>query len=306
METNDKTQEIKLCPSCGAKNKAVYSYCNECGAPLTGQTAGTTQFSPAPGQSAGFTAPVYVPQQPVIQPTPVVQPAVPVYTQSTPTDFDGITPADLYAYTGSDDKLYEKMRQLYEQKQKGKKLWCLPLFLLGLFFGSFGMACWHLYHRLYKRAAALFCMTAVGWTVGLLIAHQMLNGVMDTLPDLLRFSESTYAPSYEYMMEIYRQMFGGLSPYALIASTLLSILQLALVIILPFFAYRAYYQTAVARIHKTYEKNPTHALHKLGAANPVPTVIVSVAAFILYTAAMAGIMIPFFREMFAIMMEITL
>ena len=306
METNDKTQEIKLCPSCGAKNKAVYSYCNECGAPLTGQTAGTTQFSAAPGQSAGFTAPVYVPQQPVIQPTPAVQPAVPVYTQSTPTDFDGITPADLYAYTGSDDKLYEKMRQLYEQKQKGKKLWCLPLFLLGLFFGSFGMACWHLYHRLYKRATALFCLTAVEWTVGLLIAHQMLNGVMNTLPDLLRFSESTYAPSYEYMMEMYRQMFGGLSPYALIASTLLSILQLALVIILPFFAYRASYQTAVARSHKADEKNPTPALQKLGAANPVPTVIVSVAAFILYTAAMAGIIIPFFREMFAIMMEITL
>lgn len=300
METNDKTQEIKLCPSCGAKNKAVYSYCNECGAPLTDQNMGATQFSSAPGQSTGFTAPVYVPQQPVIQPTPALQPAVPVYTQSPPADFDGMTPADLYAYTGSDNKLYAKMQQLYEQKQKGKKLWCLPLFLLGLFFGSFGMACWHLYHRLYKRATALFCLTAVGWAIGLIIAHQMLNGVMNTLPDLLRFLESTYAPSYEYMIELYRQIYSAVPWYGYAASMLISAVQLALVIILPFFAYRAYYQTAIVRIRKAYEKNPAPALQKLGAANPVPTVIVSVIAFILYVAAMVGIMIPFFREMITV------
>ena len=32
MENNN--QDIKLCPSCGARNKAVYNYCNECGAAL--------------------------------------------------------------------------------------------------------------------------------------------------------------------------------------------------------------------------------------------------------------------------------
>lgn len=301
METNDKTQEIKLCPSCGAKNKAVYSYCNECGAPLTDQNMGATQFSSAPGQSTGFTAPVYVPQQPVIQPTPAVQPAVPVYTQSPPADFDGITPADLYAYTGSDNKLYAKMQQLYEQKQKGKKLWCLPLFLLGLFFGSFGMACWHLYHRLYKRATALFCLTAVEWVVGFFISSRMMEGMVKVFHLLnLNVLEYSDASSYEAISELYRQMFSSVPWYGYAANMLISAVQLALLIILPFFAYRAYYQTAVRRIRNAHATSPTPALAKMGAGNPAAVAIVSVIAFILYVAVMAGIMIPFFREMITI------
>ena len=270
MQNNTQTEVFKLCPNCSAKCKAVYQYCNECGAalqnisanePNLSATQNPTSFTPAPTIP---TAEVEANNQPDISEdaSPNVESANDTNTQNFTAQhepeqnnepekepimnrfFDGVSAEDMFNYTGKKPKLYAKLKK--QQMAPMIRLFCLPLFLLGLFFGFFGMACWYIYHKLYKQAVLFFGLTLFFYIVNIVGAYSIIDTMATALPNLFASSELTDQQAAMFMQTILK----GFPILLNVLSYIGNLAQFVLAIVMPFYAYNTYRLTAIERIKK--------------------------------------------------------
>lgn len=282
-------QDIKLCPSCGAKNKAVYSFCNECGAQLSrsdynasantnggyqnvgqqnqyggtnGSYCGTTQT--ANGYTGNYTPYGFYANQPYM---------------NTP-DFNGVSAQDLYEFSGEKPQFYEKLRTQHFTGKNGP--YCWPLFILGMLLGFFGMGCWYLYHKMYKPAAAFLAATVAQISIAAFFVVEFLKEFSNAVSS--GYLDKAFEEYAEYGTEIPTDIFSSFGMNMLIMdgiSNIISILTLALTIALPFYAYKQYKNFAINKIRLEYSKSVQPNLRHSGGTNSGAVV----AASILYGLA---------------------
>ncbi len=274
MQSNTSSNTVKICPACGAKNKSVYRYCNECGAPLSGgmptATAGGYASSPVPR----FTA------QTVANTSPPADPS-----------FETVSCGDMFLYTGQKPKLYDILRR--QQMNPAGKIFCLPLFLLGIFFGFFGLACWYLYHKLYKQGFATLAAALLISLCAYISTVEIMQPFFNWYGDLL--GQFIHSPAFFENMapeQLQQFIFGSLSdlldnrmsPFSQVCNMIAQFGRLtgfALSIILPFFAYETYRKTAISRIKAAYAKETTPNIAKVGGCNGGLLAVVIVAYILL-------------------------
>ena len=265
MENNN--QEIKLCPSCGAKNKSTYKFCNECGATLNQQSftnpADNAQTPTYVNNVApqvppyGANGAYYQNQQPQNGYAPNYAPygGNSGYGYTAEVNFDGVSAKDVYDFTGRKASFYEKLRTQHITGKNGP--YCWPLFVLGLLLGFFGMGCWYLYHKMYKPAVGFIAAAVAQMAMAAYSVYFALDYVFNNLDfeNLEGFLEEYSGGSAILQSD----MFSSINPMMFIlesASNLLSLAAFVLTIALPFFAYKQYKNFAIKQIRLEYCKNP--------------------------------------------------
>ena len=286
MENNN--QDIKLCLSCGAKNKAAYKFCNECGAELNQTSyANSAPVSDTDNQyqNPQGTANGYYGSQPNYSDYSGTQPNANGYTgnygpygfyanqpyMNTP-DFNGVSAKDLYEFSGEKPQFFEKLCQQHFTGKNGP--FCWPLFILGILLGFFGMGCWYLYHKMYKPAAAFFAATVVQISLSVYF-------VVEFLKEFSTIMSSGYLDGMleEYGTQIPPEIFSSFGMNMLVmegVSNIISIVMLVLTIALPFYAYKQYKNFALNKIRSEYQKGFQPNLRFKGGTNGVAVVLASV------------------------------
>ena len=313
MENNN--QDIKLCPACGAKNKAAYKYCNECGAALNQSNYNTSgagnpppvynnnsqqnynngnNYAPPYGADSSYYNGQYNGQfgQGSYTPYPPygVNMNAPYY--GTP-DFDGVSAKDVYDYTGK-AKLFNKLRIQHFGAASGP--YCWPLFILGLLLGFFGMGCWYVYHKMYKPAMAFFAATIADLALRVFLVVVAINSVLELLAsgelnDIINSSDYTSAQIEEFFINGMSGM-GRLSLLSM-AANLISLAGFVLAIVLPFFAYKQYKNHILKKIRAEYSKTPMPDIAAIGGSNvgfTVTAVVTYAIAYIVMIFVMFGSM----------------
>ena len=268
MENNN--QDIKLCPSCGAKNKSAYKYCNECGAALSvssylNSNGSANQSIHMQGSAYNMNGSYYGNRYSQNSYTPNYIPygmrAAEIH-EGTP-DFNGVAAKDVYEFTGENSKLFNKLRTQHFSGKSGP--YCWPLFVLGFIFGFFGMGCWYLYHKMYKPAIAFFIGALADFAIGACSFVISLNYTLNNFTSEMynTFIEGVYgAESLETIFDLIPT-----HPMALILdeiSGMISLCEFVLAIVLPFFAYRQYKNFALKRIRYEYSKAAQPELTRKG------------------------------------------
>lgn len=259
MEHNQQPTQTKLCPVCGAKNKSAYRYCNECGAAFIEPT-----MAPQPTFTGSY-APPTAPYTPA-----------PAPTVTEDMTFDGVTAADLFTYTGKNSDLYQKI--LMRRLSPGSRAFCVPLLVLGLLFGFFGMACWYIYHKMYKPATLFLILTAAFLGANLLASIDGMNALACWFGDMINQIQNgdllNGMTEDQFIRSLYGSMFDALNtesgPITTVANLLTnvgSIAQIVLAIVLPFHAYNRYLNTAIIRIQKAYQKSDSPNIARIGGTN---------------------------------------
>ncbi len=111
---------MKRCIRCGNENRDDYIYCTMCGAELPCVDE-KQEWEDAP------------------------------QTNSAEYGKDGISVYEMNVFVGKNrEQIVPKFVAI---QKEGRTFWCLPLILLGLFLGYFGMAAWFLYRKMNKAAA---------------------------------------------------------------------------------------------------------------------------------------------------------
>lgn len=250
---NGNNRQIKLCTACGAKNKTVYRFCNECGTPLSDTV---------------ITEPDVVNEQSSQQYSQNTDSYTYQYHQSpydnvnTCPDFGDVTAAEVYEYSGKNDKRFNILKDLHFF---GKNKYCVPLLLLGLFTGLWGMSCWFVYHRLYKPAIGLLCGAIADFSIRMVFVFNIFYNMMKILP---QYMDEIIASgnSSEVTMQITEELMFN-SPAYLLASILFPIFNLTilgLAVILPIFAYKYYKNNLLMGIRNAKMQNPNPNLAAAG------------------------------------------
>ena len=289
MENNN--QDIKLCLSCGAKNKAAYKFCNECGAELNQ----TSYANSAPAsdtdnqhQNSHGTANGYCGGQQNYSDYSGGNPNGNGYTgnygpygfyanqpyMNTP-DFNGVSAKDLYEFSGEKPQFFQKLCQQHFTGKNGP--FCWPLFILGILLGFFGMGCWYLYHKMYKPAAAFLAATVAQISIAAFFVVEFLKEFSNAVSS--GYLDKAFEEYAEYGTEIPTDIFSSFGMNMLIMdgiSNIISILTLALTIALPFYAYKQYKNFAINKIRLEYSKSVQPNLRRSGGTNSGAVVAVSI------------------------------
>ena len=261
MQNN--TSDIKLCPSCGAKNKSVYKYCNECGTALN-QSSYTSSANSAPnnippqgspyvyGTNGGYYGGQYSQNSYTPNYIPYGMNMRAPY-DGTP-DFNGVSAKDVYEFTGEKPELFNKLRIQHFSGRTGP--YCWPLFVLGLIFGFFGMGGWYLYRKMYKPAVAFFAGAVAQLALTVYSSAISLNQILSNFsPELYNsLLDSIYGSG---SLDITSDITASVHPMAIILDNILNMASLAsfaLAIVLPFFAYRQYKNFALKKIRSEYNQ----------------------------------------------------
>lgn len=327
MENNN--EQIKLCPACGAKNKAVYQYCNECGEPLNRQSDapqnsynsgadyssqpnysaqpnynaqpdyGNQQQNPYYGTNTGgysnqqtYTPPPYQSQNSTYPNSLMAE------VEATP-DFDGVSATEVYDFTGRKIDLFRKLKEQHFGNGNGP--YCWPLFILGLTLGFFGMGCWYLYHKLYKPAIGLFAAAVAKLGVTIAVCWAMFGGLLKIMPDYIgELAGNNPDTAANILTSALLEKVFPVTMIGFAFSLIIGIASLALTIILPFSAYKLYKNNALKKINESKMNSVTMSLTTVGGGRGGLVAIVSVIWGIVNIVAIAALMIWFLTGVFAI------
>lgn len=323
MENNN--QDLKLCPVCGAKNKSIYQYCNECGAALVSQSYTGSGAASAPVYNSQANsqpvAPSYIPEQYVNAPqteapqnteqnnppySQYQQPQYNAQSQYTPPqnnyqqnnnpffNFNGVSEQEMFDYTGRKTGFYNKIK---EQHLNGSNPFCWPLLVLGLIFGFFGMGCWYLYHKLYKPALLFLGAAVVQLVVGVLIIYTVFVPVMNSLGPILENANDSYALE-TFAEEIIESIAFSVGLLGLVSNAF-NIAGFVLAIVMPFSAYRTYKNTAISKITALKMQNPMASSADIGGTKGGTVALIAVAwgliGVILFVSLFASIFSSIFK-----------
>ena len=194
----------KNCIRCATKNEEHYKFCKYCGAPLPVVDRAGEQF-------------VY----------PNLQPANDNVSPES-IDYDGVSGKELSAYIGKNaDKIMPKM---FAMQLTGKKTsFCVPVLVLGLLFGFFGMAFWFFSRKMVKAGAILIACAIVLTAGDALLNYQtnktVVNDIMALYATIFESPESiteewinsqansitlSYKDSYNPVVSLVNDYAGGL------------------------------------------------------------------------------------------------
>ena len=313
MENNN--EQIKLCPACGAKNKAVYKYCNECGESLsndvntensTSQSSYTSApnfnsqpnyrgrqdayYGANPGEySANSNGQTYTP--PFNAPNNPYQDRIKAEVESTP-DFDGVSATDVYDFTGRKIELFRKLRDQHFGNGNGP--YCWPLFILGLTLGFFGMGCWYLYHKLYKPAIGLFAAAVANLGVTMAVCWTMFGELLKIMPDYMGDIAGNNTDAVANTLS--PVLLEKILPVTMIGSAfslIIGIASLTLTIVLPFSTYKLYKNYALKKINESKMVSAPIPLTTVGGSRGGTVAVVSVIWGIINFATVLALMIWF-------------
>lgn len=248
---NGYTENLKICITCGAKNKPAYKYCRDCGAPLPESGS----FTASNSGSNYRTENRYNGE-----------------TFNSGNAFGEITSEELFCYTGNDIKMYNKLCDVAQSPKK--RIWCWPLFLLGFFFGFLGMSCWYFYHKMYKPAVALLAVGLVTSGVSEYYCFEFLSDILKTVKGV-NINSSNLDDFIELIFKNSVVSLVGL----VCVTFLFFVLRLLAIIILPMYAYKSYFNNGVSYILKCREQNMPVVFAK-GGKNTGVTVAVAVGCVI--------------------------
>lgn len=153
---------MKVCVRCQTENNSDYKYCKFCGAEL-----------------------------PCVDRKPLWESAEDQSEEKVGSDVpvsENISVFEMNVFVGkNNDRI---VPEFIDMQQKNKKAsWCWPVFLLGLFFGFFGMAAWFFYRKMNKLGFIL-----LGAALLLQTADMIVN--------------------FRAMTELYRDIFSAMYSYA--------------------------------------------------------------------------------------------
>lgn len=132
----------KICVKCNLENEPSFRYCRRCGAVL-----------PVVEQKAPINAEV------------VLENSDPFYADKDV--IDGVSARELEAYVGKNHSRI--LDSFYRMSLLNKKTsFCLPVLLLGLFFGFFGISCWFFYRKMNKYGFLFLAFPLVFFLVDLI------------------------------------------------------------------------------------------------------------------------------------------
>lgn len=308
---NNNNHNIKLCPNCGAKNKAAYKYCNDCGTPLDQ----TNYKEPGASSAPPFYGNISPNQPPyggngnqyppyVSNPYYTGQFGQGGYTPYPPNtanmnapyvgtpDFDGVSAKDVYDFTGEKAVLFNKLRIQHFSGKSGP--YCWSLFVLGLVLGFFGMGCWYLYHKMYKPAIGFLAAGAVEIGVKLYTIYIMFDLFTKSVNE--RFVDKILNSGGFDLNGMEDELLGsgGLAVSVLdyFADSIRTV-TLLLAIILPFFAYKHYKNYALRKIRFEYTKSPMPDIKAAGGSKGGLVATASVIYAVIYLVVLCISVFPF-------------
>ncbi len=131
---------MKICVICKTENKPDYKYCKMCGAEL-----------------------------PCVDRKPVWEERAPVREPEISENAEEISTYEMNIFVGKNNHtIVPKFIDL--QRNNKKVAFCLPVLLLGLFFGLFGIAAYFLYRKMTKPA-----LITLGASLALILAETVVN-----------------------------------------------------------------------------------------------------------------------------------
>lgn len=308
-------ENIKFCPACGAENKENYVFCNICGAnlkeavdqssqPLTAEEVSKSNYT-YPSKTAD--------EQPTISFTPVSAAAgtktyIPkkCYINAEGAvgdspDFDDVTAAEMFEYTGYQHKLFAIMQKLHFIPGSNKFSW--TLLLCGLLFGFFGMSMWYLYHKVYKHAYIFLGVSIVVLGAELLGTYLLFGSILENLPKIINdvarsvpfLVQNDFSTLGDLITDIFEITSTGF--VFLIISSVLSFVAFIFAIVMPFSAYKTYKKCAIDRIRR--EKSaPGAKILSIGGFNKVATIIISIVFFLVSSISFSALSTNFAADAF--------
>lgn len=328
MENNNQKEVYKLCPNCSAKCKSAYQFCNECGASLQNVSVNgadnPTDFTTSQS-STSFTPNTPIP--PTVEDGSVNEPAhnndavndnIPPKdnaqsenTEPSPEQnetpekepimshfFDGVSAEDMFNYTGKKPKLYANLQK--QQMAPMNKLFCLPLFIIGILFGFFGIACWYIYHKLYKQAALFFGLSLFFYVIDIVGVYSVIDSITALIPQLLASSSEPTEQEAIMMMQSILKGF----PFVLTAiSNIGGIAKFVLAIVMPFYAYNTYRLTAIDRIKKARTLPYNVDISSVGGTSKGYLALAIGIGIIITIIAAALLIAPLFKVIFELITE---
>ena len=300
MENNN--QDIKLCPSCGAKNKSAYKYCNECGALLNQTYYSAPDASNIPpmynnvpnGQNADynsgeadsanyngqFSQSGYTPYSPFDAHT-----GTPYF--GTP-DFSGVSAKDVYEFTGEKPELFYKLKMQHFSGKNGP--YCWPLFILGFLLDFFGIGCWYLYHKMYKPAIGFLALSFANVLLKCFAIFWVFDGITsEQVKAILNSPNNAYGILGDFLTGS-NVMFINLINSA---TNIINFAAFVVTIVLPFYAYKQYKNHVIVKIYEQYSKSPLPNLAVAGGSSGGKVALVCLAYVIISLTALVISVFPF-------------
>lgn len=231
----------KTCAKCGSINDERYSFCKNCGTPLTEARAANNYT-------------VY---------------SAPVTPQMPPTDtIDGVPAEDLATFIGKNSYSYiSKFSKMEIARTKISFNWSVAL--LSFFFGLFGAALWFLYRKMYKAA---FCVLAAAMALSLLGNVITFDEKLELYNSALDYnyamqaaadSQEMYALFMQYMEDV-EQI--SVSPSFVLVDAINNAASLVYTLLLALFANAIYKKHAVRQIQQYSAKNGLSEYYNFGMA----------------------------------------
>ena len=140
----------KICNECGTENEIEYTYCKNCGVPISTTESVDENNQDYEQKSSNDTGAYERTTQ-----------TNPNNAQSFNVDgIDGVPREEIELFIGR--KAYEIMPKFSKMELSATKVsWCWPAAILGFLFGPLGSALWFFYRKMYKPAVILSVIGAV-------------------------------------------------------------------------------------------------------------------------------------------------
>ncbi len=263
--------ENRICPECKTENEPEYTYCKNCGTPLSTPTPAkpTVYDQPKEGGDTG------------------------ILIDGNPID-------KVVTFVGKNaDRIVPKFIKINESGSKTQ--WCWPPFIWGFFFGPIGVAIWFLYRKMYKPAC-LF--GAIGIAVSYITAFlSHLFGIIDTVENSMSSYLNALLSGKPFDLQSFLSTFGSRDMLiSNMISNAESILNIACALVAGLFGIYIYKKFAARKIHfyKPISNDPNYVKIGLAAAGGtsvgaailgfiIISVIASAPSIILSIIELAGV-----------------
>lgn len=209
-------QNTKICSKCSTVNSADFTYCKNCGTQLYSQQV-DTNYEPQ----------AYIPPQ---------------YKQNPFYEKDGVDAKTMSAFVDKNADTY--LSKFITMKINNKRIsWHWPVFVLGILLGPVGIAFWFFYRKMYKQAF-LFLILGTLLSFGNLWASFIhpFNAVIQAYGTEVFMSDA--AISDALVLQIGQTFMQSVHPL----NSVISIINTAIIILAPMFAFSIYEKFALKRI----------------------------------------------------------
>lgn len=281
--TDQNQAEKKICSACGTENEPEYAFCKNCGNSLN-----QSQNASDSSANTGTNTHAYTNQTAWTNPGQYAY--GPYGYQYGDIKISGISADTMSAAIGPN--AHKFMPKFMEMELGHKKIgWNWTVFLLGFLLGLPAASCWFFYRKIYKVGAIVL---AVGLALTIL-STIFIGNILTTLADFYEDYNVQYGISYndDFEIEIDDDFLVENPEYITrmfkptIWASLISFVNLAIVIVISLFAngiYRDELIRKITRLNARYPNLDQSQLSRYCGTNTLAAVLAGVAAFIAHVA----------------------